>query len=111
MYIDESVTANISASSGSDDCSSGVCIDSTVTGSLTINGNFSVSSIRGNVCGIYFSSAAAGSIQNIDGNFSVFDSDAAGSAYGVRFASTDAGSITINGNFSVFSASHNAYGV
>jgi hypothetical protein len=69
MYIDKSVTANISTSSNND--SSGVRISSTVTGSTTIDGNFSISSTSYETSyGVLFNSTAAGSILNIGGNFS-----------------------------------------
>jgi hypothetical protein len=73
MYIDESVTANISSGVGNDEY--GVYFGS-AAGLITINSNFSVSGNRS--YGAYFGSVASGSTQNINGNFSIFASGAGG---------------------------------
>jgi hypothetical protein len=108
IYIDKSISANI-ASSASGGFSSGVWIDSTASGSTTINGSFSVSS-SGNSSGAYgvwIRSTTAGST-TINGNFLVSSESDAG---GVWIESTANGSTTINGNFSIFSVYTSAYGV
>jgi hypothetical protein len=115
VYFESSTTGaiiidgNFSVYSSSAPC--GVRFGSTVTGSTqTINGNFSVSGLGG-VFGVHFGSTAAGSTQNINGNFSISSSD--GDACGVYFDDTAAGStLTINANFSLFASySDPTYGV
>jgi hypothetical protein len=84
-----------STSSGSDTYTGNMHIDKSVTANISSNDN---------ACGVYFEPTATGSI-TINGNFSVFDPGSSGSASGVGFSSTVSGSITINGNFSVCSDS------
>jgi hypothetical protein len=105
-----SVSSSSTYSSGSS--AIGIYFGSTASGSVqNINGNFSVSCAADVASGVYFGSAAAGST-TINGNFLVSSSSGV-NVYGVHFGSTTAGSVTINGNFSIFSggSSSSAYGV
>jgi hypothetical protein len=94
----------------------GILVGSTVAGSDTYTGNMYVDeSISANIVssgyayGVYFNSTTSGSIQNIDGNFSVSSEDF---AFGVYFYSSAADSTqNVNGNFLVSSSYGNAYGV
>jgi hypothetical protein len=119
MYIDNSVTANISAPADSGvrfnptavndfrNSAFGVFFGSSTAGAITIDGNFSVYSSSGS-SGVYFDSAVGGSMA-INGNFSI---SGLGNSYGVYFDSTSPNSIlNINGNFSVSSDDADASGV
>jgi hypothetical protein len=81
MYIDDSVTANISAPAEGD-------VRFNPTG---------VSDYRNSAYGVYFGSSTVGAII-IDGKFSITSSS---DSVGVRFGSTVSGLITMNGNFSI----------
>jgi hypothetical protein len=104
MYIDGSVTANISSSNDA----YGVSFSCVAAGSITVNGSFLITADAGDAYGVYFESTSVDSTQNINGNFSVCSSSPA--SFGVCFLLTVFGSTTINGNFSV-SAPDYAYGV
>jgi hypothetical protein len=103
MYIDSSVTANISSSTNT----SGVYFDSTAAGTITVNGNFSLfaSQPRSFDCGVYFDSVAVGSTQNINGNFWInYQNQTTSAVSDVWFDSVGVNSTqNINGNFSAFS--------
>jgi hypothetical protein len=66
MYIDESINANIISTLAT----YGVYFNSAVASSITINGNFSLSSTEAYAVGVYFVSTTAGTT-TINGNFSV----------------------------------------
>jgi hypothetical protein len=96
MYIDESVTEYVS----SVEDTYGFCFDSTVTGSITINGNFFVACYGShNSSCVYFDSTGTDSTLNIGGNFTTVSDSLSGVCWGVYFEDMDAGSTTIDGNF------------